>query len=534
MDGLFREVTRRICGSLQLNEALYDVYVYLKGQLPLDGIFITVYEYTTRTSRVIAGAYDMGGIMVNQSLPLSSEAWATIHSWQKESKSATAPWIRDETHPINLEIKKIVARLVPHEYIQKAESFSSITCALKVKDDIIGNLTFVAIGSHHYNASHADIITEVNEPFAIALSNALRFMDLEQNNRELQKEARNVRGDVMIGVDGGLKEVKQLIEQVAPTHSHVLLHGETGTGKEVVAHEIHKLSSRSSGPMVSLNCGAIPETLIDSELFGHEKGAFTGAIDTKPGRFERANKGTLFLDEIGELPLSAQTKLLRVIQTGEFERVGGSRTIKSDVRLICATHRDLLDMINQKKFREDLWYRLNVFPITIPPLRDRTRDIPVMVDHFIRSKSREMNIAQPPDLAPGELETLMAYPWPGNVRELQNLIERALILSKGRPLTFPDLIPLKRVSPDHAPPDYQVFPVLDDVLVQHILRALSLTGGKISGRNGAAELLGINANTLRSRMEKLGLTRDGTYKRKGGSVKCEGGEGGRGKDENEF
>lgn len=513
MDGLFREVTRRICGSLQLDEALYDVYVYLKDHLPLDGVFITVYEYKTRTSRVIACAYDLGGLMVNQSLPLSSDAWDSIETWQKESKSATAPWIRDETHPINREIKKILARLVSEEFVRKADSFSSITCALKVKDDIIGNLTFVAIGSNHYNASHADIIVEVNEPFAIALSNALRFMDLEQNNLELQKEARNVRGDVMIGVDGGLKEIKQLIEQVAPTHSHVLLCGETGTGKEVVAHEIHKLSSRSSGPMISLNCGAIPESLVDSELFGHEKGSFTGALETKPGRFERANKGTLFLDEIGELPLSAQTKLLRVIQTGEFERVGGSRTIKSDVRLICATHRNLLEMITEKKFREDLWYRLNVFPITIPPLRDRTRDIPVMVDHFIRRKCREMNIARPPQLAPGELEALMAYPWPGNVRELQNLIERALILSKGLPLTFPDLIVLKRASSERVLVDHGSFPFLDDVIAQHIAWALSITGGKISGRNGAAELLGINANTLRSRMEKLGFTRNGTYKR---------------------
>jgi len=336
-------------------------------------------------------------------------------------------------------------------------------------------------------------------------------MELEQNNRELQKEARRVRGDVMIGADGGLKQVKQMIEQVAPAMSHVLLQGETGTGKEVVANEIHKLSPRSSGPLISLNCGAIPESLIDSELFGHEKGSFTGAIETKPGRFERANNGTLFLDEVGELPLSAQTKLLRVIQTGEFERVGGTRTIQTNVRLICATHRNLADMVQKKEFREDLWYRLNVFPVTIPPLRNRTRDIPLMIEHFIDTKCQEMNITNPPGLANGELELLMAYQWPGNVRELQNLIERALILSKGEPLTFPDLVQSHRSQPIERAVGHEDFPRLDETIAEHIRWALKKTGGKISGENGAAGLLDINPNTLRSRMEKLGIQKGNAY-----------------------
>jgi len=511
METLFREVTRRICGSLKIDEALFDVYVYLKAHLPLDGICITVYEYDTKTARIIAGAYDSGGILVNRSFPISETAWGTIRQWQKDSKSETTPWIRDETHPINKEIKKVLTRFAPSEYFPQLNKFSSITCALKIREDIIGNLTFVGFGQDRYNTAHGDIVTEVNEPFAIALSNALRFMELEQNNRELRKEARKGWGNVMIGADGGLKKVKQMIEQVAPARSHVLLQGETGTGKEVVANEIHKLSPRSTGPLISLNCGAIPETLIDAELFGHEKGSFTGALETKPGRFERANKGTLFLDEIGELPLQAQTKLLRVIQTGEFERVGGTRPVKCDVRLICATHRNLEKMVQNKEFREDLWYRLNVFPVIIPPLRDRTRDIPAMVDHFILTKCQEMNITNHPGLGPGALDQLTAYPWPGNVRELQNLIERALILSKDRPLLFQDLIPSEKKADIGVTIDHANSATLDDAIAEHIKWALEKTDGKISGKKGAAELLAINPNTLRSRMQKLGLHRKTNY-----------------------
>lgn len=507
MNALFREVTRRICSSLQLDEALFEVFDYLKDQLPLDAVIITVYEYETKTARIITAAYALEGVLINQSFPLSDRAWDTIKKWQKESKSATTPWIRDETNPINREIKKILTRMMPREFLWKTSQYSSMTCALKVKNEIVGNLTFVAGGYDRYNISHADIIAEVNEPFAIALSNALRYMALEQNNLELQKEAREVRGHVMIGANHGLKMVKQLIEQVSPTMSHVLLQGETGTGKEVVANEIHKLSPRSKGPLICLNCGAIPDTLIDSELFGHEKGAFTGALETRPGRFERADKGTLFLDEVGELPLAAQTKLLRVLQTGEFERVGGRRVIKSNARLICATHRNLEQMIRDGQFRKDLWYRLNVFPITIPPLRERVADIPAILAHFIQAKCQEMNFPRPPGLAPEALENLTSYAWPGNVRELQNLIERALIISRGGPLYFPQLGENHHDSIDLSLIEPKKFFSLDEAVAAHIKLALSRSRGKIAGENGAAQLLSIHPNTLRSRMKKLEFTK---------------------------
>lgn len=504
---LFREVTRRICGSLNLDEALFDVFLYLKEELPLDSVMLTVYEFEQKRARIIAVAYDEGGLLVDEVFPLSNAAWASIGAWQKESLSLTVPWIRDHTHPINSEIKKVLIKGMTAIATRGRTFgvFSTITCALKLKQQIIGNLTFVAEGEGHYNESHADIISEVNEPFAIALSNALRFMDLELHHKALYQDTREMRGDVMIGADSGLKHVRRLIEDVAPTDSPVLLFGDTGTGKEVAAGEIHKLSLRSPGPMVSLNCGAIPETLIDSELFGHEKGAFTGAIETKPGRFERAHGGTLFLDEVGELPAAAQAKLLRVIQTGEFERVGGSKTLTADVRIIAATHRNLAGMVAQGSFRSDLWYRLNVFPIRIPNLKDRTQDIPAMVEHFIATKCREMNLPTNPELVPEALSRLTAYDWPGNVRELQNIIERALIISKGRPLTFADLGRETPESPFSSTSPSDPFSTLNDAMATHIQHVVDHTRGIISGPKGAAKILGIHPNTLRSRMEKLGI-----------------------------
>jgi transcriptional regulator with GAF, ATPase, and Fis domain len=285
-----------------------------------------------------------------------------------------------------------------------------------------------------------------------------------------------------------------------------LLLGETGVGKDVIANAIHYSSPRKDGPFIKVNCGAIPETLLDSELFGHEKGAFTGALSQRRGRFERANGGTLFLDEIGELPPQAQVRMLRVLQYKEIERVGGTNPISVDIRLIAATNRDLEEMVKAKQFREDLWFRLNVFPIRIPPLRERKEDIVALVHHFIRRKSRELKLPAPPPLAPGIIDRLMAYHWPGNVRELENVIERALILSKGTPLIFDDLIGEKRDQSSVIPVWTQdAPPKLDEVMSQHIRRVLEMTKGKVHGKGGAAEVLGINPSTLRNRMNQLGI-----------------------------
>ena len=285
----------------------------------------------------------------------------------------------------------------------------------------------------------------------------------------------------------------------------MLLLGQTGVGKDVIANAIHVLSSRTDGLFVKVKCGAIPESLIDSELFGHEKGAFTGAMAQKRGRFERANHGTIFLDEIGELPPQAQVRLLRVLQDKEIERVGGTKTIQLDIRIIAATNRNLEEMVQTGQFREDLWFRVNVFPIWIPPLRQRKSDIPALIQHFIHKKARELKLPGIPALSPGATAPLMASDWPGNVRDLENIVERGLILNPKSPITFENLALTPPQAQTQAFQQAAVIETLDQVIARHIRFALSQTNGKIHGKGGAAELLVINPNTLRSRMQKLNI-----------------------------
>jgi transcriptional regulator with GAF, ATPase, and Fis domain len=306
-----------------------------------------------------------------------------------------------------------------------------------------------------------------------------------------------------------------MVREVAPLDSPVLLQGETGVGKEIIANAIHSLSRRKNGPFIQVNCGAIPETLIDSELFGHEKGAFTGAISQKRGCFERAGGGTIFLDEVGELPLQAQVRMLRVLQDKNIHRVGGASQVKVDIRIIAATHQNLHEMVKRKLFRDDLWFRLNVFPIVIPPLRDRKEDIPALVNHFIEKKSKELQIPHVPKLVPGAMAPLMAYAWPGNVRELENVIERALILSKGRPLTFDNIVwPDDNREHGESTTGIDDFLNLDHVISKHIQHALHTTKGRVHGPSGAAQLLGLNPSTLRHRMRKLGISHGGGRQRR--------------------
>jgi len=306
---------------------------------------------------------------------------------------------------------------------------------------------------------------------------------------------------------------------VASLKSPVLLLGETGVGKEVIANAIHYASPRRERPLVKVNCGAIPESLMDSELFGHERGAFTGAIAQKKGRFERADKGSIFLDEVAELPPSIQVRLLRVLQNGEIERVGGAETIPVDIRVIAATHRNLEEMVRNGNFREDLWFRLNIFPIMIPPLRNRQGDIPNLIRHFMEKKARELKIHTPPPMSAQVLERLKEYHWPGNVRELENLVERELIKSRGtngnRFMTFEHFRWPRRSGPAWgAPEDNGNFLTMDEAMTHHIQLALEQTKGKIYGSDGAAALLGINPNTLRSRMKKLGIFPPGSQNRR--------------------
>jgi formate hydrogenlyase transcriptional activator len=303
----------------------------------------------------------------------------------------------------------------------------------------------------------------------------------------------------IVGNSAALQRVLGLVRIVAPTDATVLINGETGTGKELIAEAIHKCSNRSNGPFVKVNCAAIPAGLLESELFGHERGAFTGAVARTIGRFERANRGTLFLDEIGDLPLELQAKILRVLQERQFERLGSGTTIQTDVRVVCATHQNLVEMVDKREFRADLFYRLSVFPIELPPLRERPEDIRLLVRHFAMDYARRM---RKPITAIAEqfMEALAHHSWPGNVRELQNLIERSVILSKGHVLTgsLSDQTCAQKAS---APV------TLEDAESSHILQALRETGGVVGGPNGAAARLGMRRTTLISKMRRLGLNR---------------------------
>jgi DNA-binding NtrC family response regulator len=312
------------------------------------------------------------------------------------------------------------------------------------------------------------------------------------------------RFDGILGQSAALQTVLTQLDFVAPTDATVLLQGETGTGKELLARALHTRSARRAHPFITLNCAAIPSGLLESELFGHEKGAFTGALTQRLGRFELANSGTLFLDEIGDLPLELQPKLLRVLQEHTFERLGSSRTLRTNVRVVAATHRDLLAMVQQGTFRADLYYRLHIFPLTVPPLRERRDDIPELVRHFAQQYAHTMHKAIAP--IPAEAMTrLVQYDWPGNVRELQNVIERAVILASNSVLC--PTVPASTIEARRAAPATPQSETLDDAMRAHILDALHATNWVVAGPHGAAARLGMKRSTLASRMAKLGITR---------------------------
>ena len=344
-----------------------------------------------------------------------------------------------------------------------------------------------------------------NDELEMAYADILTMKkNLEEENM-LMKEDLNqftLPGDI-VGKSKALMDVMKQIQKAAKTNSSVLLLGETGTGKELFARLVHNLSDRKDELLVSINCSAIPETLIESELFGHEKGAFSGAIQTKHGKFEMANGGTLFLDEVGELPVAMQPKLLRVLQEYEFERVGGNKVIKNDFRLVAATNRKLSEAVSQGSFREDLFYRLNIFPIEIPPLRKRMDDLPLLVEYFVKRLNRRTG--KKIDVIPkSTISTLMDYHWPGNIRELSNVVERAHVLSENNKLVVGEwFIPNETSSCMTC----DALSTLEEANREHILKALDFSGWRIRGNKGAANILGLNPSTLESRMKKLGIRR---------------------------
>ena len=388
---------------------------------------------------------------------------------------------------------------------------SMLVTALRTANRPLGVITLGSKKADYFRHEDLDLLGQIATQISLALDNAIAYEKLNASRDQIEEERLYLESELraeynfenIVGRSPSLIKVLQQIQIVAPTDSTVLLHGETGTGKELIARAIHSLSSRKSRTFVRLNCAAIPSGLVESELFGHEKGAFTGALMQKKGRFEIADQGTLFLDEIGDISLDLQPKLLRALQEQEFERLGSARTIHVDVRLIAATHRDLPTMIRNNQFREDLFYRLNVFPIEIPPLRERHEDIPLLVNFFVSRLSRKMqkNIESIPKDA---MDALTNAPWPGNIRELENFIERAVILTQGSELKVP-LQELKKAASTTS--ILTAGSTFEEAERKAIFEALHAAGGKISGRGGAAERLGLKRTTLQNKMRKLGISR---------------------------
>jgi formate hydrogenlyase transcriptional activator len=390
----------------------------------------------------------------------------------------------------------------------KAGLKSGIMVPLVSKGDTIGTLIVTSQSANQYDRADAEFLFAVARQIAMAIQNMTAFEEisrlkaqLEQENVYLQEEIKTQHNfEEIVGNGQAITKTLKAVETVAPTGATVLIQGETGTGKELIARALHNLSPRKDKPLIKVNCAALPGSLIESELFGHEKGAFTGAISRKIGRFELADGGTIFLDEIADLPLELQAKLLRVLQEGEFERVGESTTRVVDVRVIAATNRDLEIAVQQEDFRQDLFYRLNVFPIRLPSLRERKEDIPMLVRHFVVKHG--IRLGKKIETLPQKvLDALQTYPWPGNIRELENVIERSVIISTGSELEFGDWTGESKQSAGSTSN------TLEDVEREHILKVLSQTGWQISGNAGAAEILGMKRTTLESRMKKLGIRR---------------------------
>jgi transcriptional regulator with GAF, ATPase, and Fis domain len=396
-------------------------------------------------------------------------------------------------------------------YLTDAGMQSGIWVPLIHRERTLGTLMVASRKENAFVQHDAEMLGQVAGQVAMAVNNALAFKRMAELRDRLSQEKQYLESEInlenryedIVGESKGLRQVLREIETVAPTDATVLIQGESGTGKELLARAIHRLSSRGEHTFVKLNCAAIPAGLLESELFGHEKGAFTGAIARKVGRVELAHEGTLFLDEVGELPLDLQPKLLRALQEREIERLGGNRPIPVNMRLIAATNRDLSKMVAEKTFRADLYYRLKVFPVFAPPLRERVSDIPILVRHFVATHSRRMgkNIESIPDET---MQALIRWRWPGNIRELENFLERAVILTRGSALYVP-LAELQEEQESEEPEHES--PTLHAAEREHILRVLRETKGQIGGDDGAAARLGLKRTTLNSKLKKLGIER---------------------------
>jgi formate hydrogenlyase transcriptional activator len=499
-EAVLLEVTSTLVSHLDIRELLSCISASLRKAVPHDYASLTLYDPETRQLRLqgLTPPYDKDPFHESTLLPLSS-------SPSGQAFSSRQPVV------INLAERfpfpdGIGPRL-------KAEGFKSALWLPLVRSDrALGTLNLASRRESAFGSVEITLLSQLANQVAIALDNALAYRQISGLFDRLVEEKRYLEDELkteynfeeIVGESGGLKRVLKQVETVAPTDATVLILGETGTGKELIARAIHNLSGRRDRTFVKLNCAAIPTGLLESELFGHEKGAFTGAISQKIGRLELAHRGTLFLDEVGDIPPEIQPKLLRALQEKEFERLGSTRTLSVDVRLIAATNRDLARMVQERQFRSDLYYRLRVFPITVPPLRERSEDISILAHYFAQKHAQRMN-RRIENIPPETLQALSKWSWPGNVRELENLIERAVILSTGPVLRVP-LAELKS-SETTALTDLGNGELLEDAEREHIIRILRETKGVIGGPQGAAARLGVKRTTLNSKMRKLGIGR---------------------------
>jgi formate hydrogenlyase transcriptional activator len=497
---LLLDVNNAVVSHLSMDEMFVAISQSLARVVQHDGFSLVLHDPETRQFRVYVLLAD-GNRYIDEGLSESAPecpAGYTLTSGE--------PRILGEADLRAMaECSDMAQRLLD----KGVKSFCSVP--LKSHDRLLGSLNVGRFCDTVFTNDEVELLAQAAQQVAIAVENSLAYRKIDELKEKLSKEKlyleeeirTNYNFEEIIGDSPAIRDTLQKIVIVAPTDSSVLIQGETGTGKELIARAIHNLSGRKSRTFVKLNCAAIPTGLLESELFGHERGAFTGAIAQKMGRFELAHGGTLFLDEVGEIPLELQSKFLRVLQEQEFERLGGTKTIKVDVRLVAATNRELASMVAEKQFRSDLFYRLNVFPIVNPPLRDRSEDVPRLVQHFTQKFARRMN--KRIETVPADtMVTLSRYHWPGNIRELENFIERAVILSRGSNLDAP-LAELERLAAESSPDVTRPTATLEEAERDHIRRALDQSHWLVGGPAGAAARLGMKRTTLQSRMKKLGI-----------------------------
>lgn len=511
-------IWRETCRHIELGESIETATGIVRAALPVRGLMIRRFDPSTHAIDTLAmGQAKQWGDHLESRTALPEARFRAVQQWASRREAEVLP---------RGEMASPARALVP-----AGLDADVVVGPLRYSESPSGVLLALCERNVEFGEAELGLFRQLLEPFSVAMENDRRMHEIttlreaaEADRRTLLKRlGRQDLTEAIVGADSGLRSVMERVNLVSNSDVPVLILGETGTGKEVVARAIHSRSSRASGPFIRVNCGAIPAELIDSQLFGHEKGSFTGALDSRKGWFERADGGTLFLDEMGELPLPAQVRLLRVLQDGFIERVGGQNSLKVDVRIVTATHRDLASMVKKGAFREDLWYRINVFPILLPRLRERSEDIPALVEHFAHKASMRFGL---PFVSASfdDLSVLREYSWPGNIRELGAVIDRAVILGNGARLEVAKALgistQLRSSGPIDEPTFYEVIPEepiraaanvveggpivrLDEAMRRHIQSALGATKGKIEGEKGAAKLLGINPHTLRARMRKL-------------------------------